>query len=85
MRVALHANPGWMSLPLLLAVGIAYISVVGRILSGAQAHPQAGPDFFNRSGSLLGRLPTARQREADHEERRSLRLYQIFRDYVGRQ
>ena len=85
MRVVLHANPGWMSLPLLLAVGIAYIWVVGRILSGAPAHPQAWPDFLNRSSSVLGRVPSAKQREADREERRSLRLYQIFRDYVGRQ
>ena len=84
MRVILHSNAGWVSVPLVLAVGIAYILVVGRILSGAQARPQAWTDFLTRSGSVLGRVPSAKQREADHEERRSLRLYQIFRDYVGR-
>ena len=84
MRVVLHSNPGWVSIPLVLAVGVAYAWVVDRIVSGAQADPQAWPDLLNRSGSVLGRLPSAKQREADHEERRSLRLYQIFRDYVGR-
>ena len=63
MRVVFHSNPGLASLPLVLAVGIAYAWVVGRILSGAQAHRQSWPDFLNRSGSVLGRVPSAKQRE----------------------
>ena len=83
MRVVLHSNPGWMSVPLLLVVGLAYAWVVGRIVS-AQAQLRAWPDFLARSGSVLGRVPSAKQREADHEEKRSLRLYLMFRDHVGR-
>ena len=86
MRAFLHSSSGWMSIPPVLAVGLAYGWIVGRILRrGPKAHLRTLPDFLNRPSSVVGRILSTGQRQADDEEKRSLRIYEIFREYVSRE